>query len=494
MSLIWETAFGVGWGMYTLQKKKKAKIKADFKNGKKDEYLRKLETPKFLIYYNQYLGRVLKFLSDNFGPPFSNSSNNFTTNLAVFYSFAAFFGIWVFSGVGKMGNVTILDENINPRLRFLYFIISIIFIIISYLLLDDKYKGPLKRDKRIVYFLYVLVFIPYFAVAILLPSNWIYHTDLNGAIKSLLIILFASSLGGFILNRAFTNKSGSVIFAITFIILVFGSSVASTLIQFTQDPIKFLIMLGTTLFLSYSVYFIQKKYDAQYVYFVNLIMVSSYVIIIRYFPSILGVDIISAILLYFFVLMPSLNGVMDWISLSIGRILAKIIIRNNDLTTLIILVFVDLIVALILLCSLVIVFITGTKVFNYLLVHNEGFKIPIDKLIESTKHSPFTGSGLWVSIMLFSTLIPTVFHFFIANNALTKYGFKGLRNYLAKKIKLRRVSSWTYNLFAWYLITVPSVGLLITIAIAGGLVYLVVPYFSQLIYSVAIYSATLFNF
>lgn len=492
-SLIVETLIGSGISLYGLQQKKKAKIIADIKKHKnKDDYIKKLETYKFLPYYNFFLKKGLDYLTKNFGSPFSNASNNFTTNLAVFYSFAVFFIIWVFTGSGKMGNVDILETTIDPHLRFFYLIPSLIFIYLSYILIDDSYNGAFKRTKRSTFLLGCLVFIPYALVAISIPCQWVFHINIPDYLKSLMIILFASSLGGLILNRTFTQNSGSVIFAITFIFLVFGGSIFSTLFQFHSDPVKFFIMLGVTCILGYSVYFIKKKKGAGYVYILNILMVISYVLIIRFYPKILGKDILSTILIYFFVLMPSVNGVMDWVSLSISRILAKIILKSNNINTLILFAFLDLFIALILLCSLIFVFIVGTEFFNFLVVNNDIDKIPIVDLIEKTRIAPFSGSGLWVTIMLGSTLIPTCCLFLIASIAFSNYCMKPIRDYLVTKLNMKRVAPLTYNYLALYFVSVPIIGFIVTILITMILIYFILPFFAILLNYVSMLSLNIY--
>lgn len=463
-------------------------IKEDFEKGRKNEYLKKLSNPKFLKYYNDYLTELLAILQKHLGLPFSNRANNFTTNLAVFYSFAVFLIIWIFSGSGKLANIIILDESIIAPFRISLMVLSLLFIYLSFIYLN-KNRYPIFRKRHYSIALRVFVFLPYFCVAVVLPTEWVLGVIYPSWIKTTIIILFSSSLGGFILNRAFLQKSGATIFAITFIILVFGSAVFSTFFQINNNLLQFAVMLAIFICLSLAVYFVNYKIGAEKVYFINILMIGLYLFISKYYPAVLGMDVVSAILLYFFVLLPSLNGLMDWISLAISRLLAKQIIAQNNVKILLGAILLDILAAVGLMAALIFIFISGTKLFNILVVSGRPYEIPIKELIEAARLHPFSREGLWVVVMLFSTLIPTFVHFFIAVTAVCfKFPFQNTKKNLLHEIKQKNYSSACIDKLAWYLASINIVSILATVTFTCFIIYLIHPYFLDLIYSLALFS------
>lgn len=470
----------------------RAKIKT-IKCTKKSSLINKLESSNILSNYHQLLEDTLDFLTTRFGPSFSANSNNFTTNLAVFYSFAVFFVIWVFNGSGSLGNIEILDINITSKIRLVLLFVSFCFIYLSYNLFEiDKnfYFTKTPTRKKITT---VVVYLPYFLVALFLPLHWTSTIYINAALRTILIILFSSSLGGLILNRAFSNKSGSLTFAITFLVLVYGGGMISSILHYGEMPVRMIIMIGLAILLPLLVYFVNKKFGTSKVYFVNLLMVSLSIFIIKLFPKILNMDIISIVLLYFFVLLPSLNGLMDWVSLSVSRIFAKGILKVDEMVKIIFYVLLDLFIAFILLGLLVIIFVVGTKLFNYILVTDHNLQIPIDALILQTKESPFSSNGLWFIIMLTSTIVPTTFHLFFAINSLTSRYFKIIREFFIKHLKEKRTNATIYQLLSWYMILQPFAGFIITLAVSMALIVFVLPFFNSLLSLVAVFSTNIIN-
>lgn len=451
------------------------------KKMKKSLLINQLMNSNALSNYHRLLENTLTYLTKRFGSPFSGDSNNFTTNLAVFYSFAVFFSIWAFNGSGSLSNIEILSTTIGPNLRYFLLFVSFCFVFLSYNLHNPASSSLFFKTKTRKYISTAIVYFPYLLVAIFLPLHWMSAININSTYRTILIILFSSSLGGLILNRAFLNKSGSLTFAITFLSLVYGGGMVSSILNYNDSPSRMYVMILLAVLLPLMVYFVNKKYGTNKVYFVNLLMVSLSIYIIRFYPRILNMDVISVILLYFFVLLPSLNGLMDWLSLSISRILAKGILSADEVFRIIFIVLLDLFIAFILLCLLVTVLVLGTKLFNYLIVPDPALRIPINELLIKTKESPFSSNGLWLIIMLTSTLVPTTFHLFFAINSLTNKYLKEVRFFFIRRLESRGINDITYYLLSVYLILQPFAGFVFTLAISLGLILLVLPYFNSLL-------------
>lgn len=485
--IIVKISIAIAAGLFTLQRSKKKSIKYT----KKSSLINKLESSNVLTNYHKLLENTLNFLTTRFGASFSADSNNFTTNLAVFYSFAVFFTIWVFNGSGSLGNIEILNPKIEPNIRLALLFVSFCFIYLSYNIFEinnDFYFTRTPTRKKITT---VVVYLPYFLVAIFVPLHWTSAIEINSTLRTILIILFSSSLGGFILNRAFFNKSGSLTFAVTYLTLVFGGGMISSILHYSEMPVRMIIMIGLAIIMPLLVYFVNKIFGTNKVYYVNLLMILLSVIIFKFFPKILNMDIISIVLLYFFVLLPSLNGLMDWVSLSVSRIFAKGILKEDEIVKIIFYVLLDLFIAFILLGLLVIIFVLGTKFFNYILVSDQNLQIPIDELIIKTKESPFSSNGLWFIIMLTSTLVPTTFHLFFAINSLTSRYFISARKFFIKRLQEKRTNSATYELLSWYMILQPFAGFMITLTVSVTLIVLVLPFFNNLLGLIAILSTNI---
>jgi hypothetical protein len=480
--------------LYERKNSEARQISKDFGAGKKSAYISRLKSPPFLQLYNHKLSTVLDYLDNNFGKPFSYRSNNLTTNLAVFYSFAVFFFIWLFSGAGKLGMVLILDESIDQYTRTLMSVGYLSFLILTYVLLGPRKTHPALFKNNLVYRgSQVFVLLPYVVVAILVASEWILQYRPSEFILTFVTIMFASTLSGAILFVTFSNRSGAVVFAVTFTTLVAGAAVASTSLQFSRSPVLCIVSILVLIFMFASIYFVQKKWGAPRVYGINIVFVCSYVLVVYFYPNILGMDKLSATLIYFFVLLPSLNGLMDWTSLSISRVLSARIVKTPEMNVLVSHVLLALLAALFLLSALIIVFIVATKLFNMFVVGSRSYAIPVSELIDATKAHPLSKEGLWVTVMLGSTLVPTAFHFSISFAAIfIKYSLKDYRNYLIRLIGPKRADPSSISKLAWYFVLVNFFSGLLTISASLVVVYIVAPFVSQYAYALAIWSTQLF--
>ena len=117
----------------------------------------------------------------------------------------------------------------------------------------------------------------------------------------------------------------------------------------------------------------------------------------------------------FFLLLPFLNGLLDFASYGISRLLGHRLLLNRDSYHAIILAIIDLVCAVVLLAGLVFVLALTIEGLNLLAINKVGSEVfSLTEQIQSMRQDPF-GSGLWITVMLFSTLIPTFTHFCIAS-------------------------------------------------------------------------------
>ncbi len=146
----------------------------------------------------------------------------------------------------------------------------------------------------------------------------------------------------------------------------------------------------------------------------------SSVIIILFF-TVLGLEIKnikvdneSVSSLFFFIILPCTNGAMDFISFLISRILGRKIEKDEKICSFLWHFAIDFIAAVTLLVLLIFGITFLTEIFNILIIKNPKLMINLPEIIENAKAEPWGAKGLWITLMLISTLIPTFSHFIIA--------------------------------------------------------------------------------
>jgi len=118
--------------------------------------------------------------------------------------------------------------------------------------------------------------------------------------------------------------------------------------------------------------------------------------------------------LVFLLILPVLNGLLDFASWGISRRLGRLLLKHFGRYTAIFLAFVDAVCAVLLLGTLAVVLCTAVEALNALALAKTGAEVmDLTGLLAEAAAQPF-GSGFWITAMLFSTLIPTMFHLGIA--------------------------------------------------------------------------------
>jgi len=479
--------------LYLIKSNIKSKIEKAISSGNTDLFLEKLEKPILLEIYTSRMRSVLKYLETNLGQPFNLKSNNFTTNLAVFYSFAVFFFIWFLTGSGTLGTVEVLDESMRDYIKILLFIVSVIITSLTYKLLSHR-RFPEKYFKsKLIYYATVLVVLtPYLMISVLASGKWLQIYDYSIFLQTVSIVLFASTLSGAILFVTFRFASGSMIFGITFTTLVLGASARFNLFRFSQEPLQGLISILILFSAFFLLFFINNKWGASKVYFLNLVLVGAYFAVLGYSPDLLGVDYLSSTLIYFFVVMPFLNGIFDWISLNVSQLLATKILKKMNISTIISHILLDLSIAVLTLSLLVVVFIVMTKLYNIHFIKNDIYMIPIEKIVIATYSNPFSREGLWVIIMLASTIIPTAFHFLLSLGAfISRYPFNYIKKNIQTSIRESKDHLSYVDELAWYFTTVEAISILVTIIFSYVFVRIFARFISAYLFDLAKYTVSI---
>jgi hypothetical protein len=115
----------------------------------------------------------------------------------------------------------------------------------------------------------------------------------------------------------------------------------------------------------------------------------------------------------FWVFLPLANALLDWLSWAISRALGREILRRQSWATVLKHGLLDAVLAVVLLVLLAMLLAAGIEAVN-LWFAGQGSKPPVDaaRLLDGARDQPFGPGGLWVTMMLVSTLIPTLLHVF----------------------------------------------------------------------------------
>ena len=151
--------------------------------------------------------------------------------------------------------------------------------------------------------------------------------------------------------------------------------------------------------------------------------------------TVIGLALLNILL--FFMILPMLNAVWDWIAWDVSRLCARVLFkrltRGIVLSQIVFVLFVEI-------CLLVgfVISVAGTfAIFNNWMI-NQGATapLPILELAAETAANPFNSRSIWVSVMLFSTLLPTVAHFMFLSLAIAALLTpEGLRDRLRGQIE-----------------------------------------------------------
>lgn len=139
----------------------------------------------------------------------------------------------------------------------------------------------------------------------------------------------------------------------------------------------------------------------------------------------------------FWIVLPLVNGFWDWLSWGISRALGTWVLRRMRWRTLARHALLDLGAAVLLLAGLVVTLVAVIEVHNILAVQPDG-RVPLElkNFLIDARADPWGAGGIWVTLMLLSTLVPTALHFVVLFvGGLTLASPYGLRMWLLRKIE-----------------------------------------------------------
>lgn len=147
----------------------------------------------------------------------------------------------------------------------------------------------------------------------------------------------------------------------------------------------------------------------------NVSVILAVMVLVAVAFAITGIGSVVVILspLLFFLVLPCCNGILDWISLSVSRWFGRGILAESrsvrGLAGTVLLALADLVAALAFLFLIAWVLAFGVEALG--LFFGQSFEL--DDYVRAAVADPWS-RGLWASIMVLSTLLPTAIHFVLA--------------------------------------------------------------------------------
>ena len=145
----------------------------------------------------------------------------------------------------------------------------------------------------------------------------------------------------------------------------------------------------------------------------------------------------AIITILFLLLFPLFNALLDWLSWWISRFLGRHILLTRGLwRTIPLHTLIDLIAALLLLTIMCVSFTLFIEVFNlWAATYGGEPPLALENLISTTRSFPFGSEGLWITLMLLSTLLPTTLHLgMLFMGFVAIHAPKGLRAAVARNL------------------------------------------------------------
>lgn len=380
-------------------------------NGSIETYLTDLNEQKsFSRVYRNYLQKLLSFLYNIFDKPYEKRTNlakflnnlSFHILLSLFYTLAIFIFIWLLDGTGKIGFIDLLpsDKDLFEKLKILGTIglFGLIFYYLTKFLLKDNLVEII--DEK----------------AIRITQKILQKLTFKQSDFVLRLILII------IMNIVFLQidlKSPLYLLATFFILssttagIIFFTGIIFWKVGLTEDVegVVFGVVVGAGGILGVGeILRLGRMVEIIGIGIIILILggASTYL-----FNETLYTPI-SISVFVFIIILPIINAILDYFSLSISRFFAKRILKDSALKILFHIIL-DILVAI---SSFVLLFIFLYLSIEYMntVVDNEKLNVPIlEMMLNALIEDPLNYKEYgWISFMLFSTLIPTLLHVIIA--------------------------------------------------------------------------------
>lgn len=484
--------------------------------------------------YRFFLKKGLDFLQYVYGDIGSEKAFGTSIVIAMLYSTMAFLIFWLFGGSGEVASIILLPDmqNITEKIFYTFsimlgfiviFISTAIFIDGDLLFkiklhrygVDKKLKTNYLNDKsfkekldkntalKVGAYIYnnITSIFSIFILLISLLSPFVLFSIPNTSIYTVIVIILAISTASSIAS----SRTGGLIATLPYIGFIVGSlcSLFVSELSWLQGG---LIGAGAAFTSFFTTGTSSKPKDVSHVpiilfiifiyYLVFLFLLSDYKVMsteINFIKHLFHkyIDLITDYklsiekatpIIFFIVIIPLANGLWDWISLDISRLLAKKALNEVDLNKnylkrtykLIIIIVMDIIAATFMFALLVLNITILISSVNAVTANlNYGEIISFSKLANTLEESPFSSNSIWITFLIITTLIPTFLHIIIAFLSLSLFNFKTSFdcNKLIKGLKKHPIPTSIIRKSSFYLsITIPSNFLLATIILTASIV------------------------
>jgi len=424
----------------------------------------------FRARYKSLLNWALNISDNLYGKPFSPKALNVSTIIAIFYSYLLISLAWILSGNNYIGNIEVFVPVETFFNRLLYvtkififllgiflftFIFTSIFFAIDDLMhrqrnfITNDYKGEFlknyKYSRVLIYISYkisdffgfLLIFFALFASLILLtlPSNIAIVSSFLFVAVAVGVKVASLPTGKTSVQLPICGFLGGVIVSFVLDINFFyggiiGSGVAFYTFFYDADKdipsihhlsglfAIFLITLESFLFIAY----ISTDWRInQPNYYTEKWLIS--IIQKYYLYSKPNIEVAFSIVLII-IIIPAFNGFWDFISFSMTRVLGKRIynlLSSNKSTIslwaeIILIILLDMFIAVFIFITMIITFILGMNLINnkYVAVSSNEYLFSTIVFLKEISNAPILGQYIWVWVMLFTSIIPSILNMIIA--------------------------------------------------------------------------------
>lgn len=378
------------------------------------EYISELrnQSPNTLrTFYLGYLEKGLNELENWFGAPCSAKALTISTFFAIIYTISFFVISWVTGRSGKIGTIHVLPDSLHVVGRFLFVVLFFLPLMIRLRLIKIDLGFQKLLCKKIPPEIVRLV-CRFWCVALF---AFITTSLENSCIPLFVLFVVYSPAATIAVTFAVAVKDTGIIAGAFTCAVAFALAfaIAGTLTDIGAVAVAFAIAGASTIagLVATVVAVVQNKFRWVYISCLFIILL----LFVGLFFELGFLEINSTLVsyLFFLIILPFINGFFDFVSFGISRFLGKKMLKDRTLKAFLWHFAFDFSLAVVFLSLLVFGISFGLELFNTLIVKTPDLMIDSPNLIEHARKDPFGPDSFWVTLMLFSTLVPTFAHLVI---------------------------------------------------------------------------------
>jgi len=412
----------LAWTIWFMSKKKS-----------RTDYAAKLKTehpyPEFQELYKKYLSSALDWLDERIGESLTWKAFSFHVGMALIYAIGLFAVSWAMGGSGSIGELEVFSNHIPVWQRLgLLALLGVSFLgVFKHQAVDHFIEAALTKKLPEKYARWA--YRSFIAILMIVFAVW------QGAYSVFLLSLVAlySPTAAVVGAFAFTvagKFAVSVTFAIAFVLIaaVVGAFAFTSIFTFAVSVVG----AGAFTAASTTLVSVEKKILRRFNFY-SFSLIFLFLLGIHFEFSFLEPNRDLVTNLFFLVFLPYLNGVLDFISFWISRSLGRKILAAKHGWEAIQQISWDALAAFLLLSALVFGITFSVALFNLWIARQPELMVNLQELMQHAKEAPFGANGLWLTVMVFSTLLPTFLHLVMALIAFFTFYFfpRKFRLYIA---------------------------------------------------------------